>query len=140
MNKNQRTDEELKNVLTPDQFHVCREGGTEPAFSGELYNNTKTGMYECVVCGQPLFSSKTKFDSGTGWPSFSDAIETGSVLLRPDESLGMHRTEVLCSQCHSHLGHVFEDGPQVLEDGTPATGKRYCINSTALNFIEQKEV
>lgn len=132
-------DDEFKQKLTPEQYHVCREGGTEPAFSGELYDNKESGMYQCVACGQNLFSSKTKFDSGTGWPSFYDAVDKGSIELRPDDSLGMHRTEVVCSTCKSHLGHVFDDGPKMLPDGTPATGKRYCINSVALTFDKQPE-
>jgi peptide-methionine (R)-S-oxide reductase len=122
------SDEELKQKLTPDEYHVLREKGTEPAFSGELYNNHKTGMYQCKVCGQMLFSSSAKFDSGTGWPSFDDPVNKENVVLEDDTSFGMTRTEVLCKNCGSHLGHLFTDGPR------ETTGLRYCINSCALDF------
>lgn len=123
--------EEAKRKLTPEQYNVCFEKGTEPPFSGKYYKNKDDGMYKCIACDQPLFSSDTKFDSGTGWPSFSDVVKKGNVKLQEDRSMGMKRTEVLCGNCGAHLGHVFDDGPT-------ETGKRYCINSLALNF-EKKD-
>lgn len=123
-----KTNEHWKKRLTKEQYHVLREKGTEPAFSGKLYDNHQEGMYTCVACGQQLFSSKTKFDSGTGWPSFDNPINRENVQLQDDGSFGMHRTEVICNNCGSHLGHVFNDGPR------QTTGLRYCINSCALNF------
>jgi peptide-methionine (R)-S-oxide reductase len=120
--------------LTSEQYGVCRLRGTERPFSGALYYNHDTGVYQCVACGQPLFSSEHKFESGSGWPSFDRPIAEGTVELREDHSHFMRRTEVVCTQCGSHLGHVFEDGPR------ETTGQRYCINSLALDFqAEQAE-
>lgn len=114
--------------LTPEQYKVCRLKGTERAFTGALWNNHEKGVYECVACGQPLFSSDTKFDSGTGWPSFDRPIDWEHLELHEDNSFFMKRTEVVCKNCGAHLGHVFDDGPR------ETTGQRYCINSVALNF------
>lgn len=126
------TDSELREKLSPEQYKVLREKGTERAFTGKHLNEKRKGVFECVVCGNPLFPSDTKFESGTGWPSFYDVIKKGNVILKPDNYLFTKRTEVLCVKCKSHLGHVFNDAIQ-----TP-TGKRYCINSCALNFKEKK--
>jgi peptide-methionine (R)-S-oxide reductase len=128
--------EDLKNMpesywkekLNPEQYQVCRLKGTERAFTGTLYNNHAKGMYECVACGQPLFSSEAKFESGSGWPSFDDPVNREHVELHQDTSYGMLRTEVACKNCGAHLGHVFEDGPR------DTTGLRYCINSVSLKF------
>jgi len=120
--------EELKKKLTPEQLKVAFEKGTEPAFSGNLWDNHEKGMYECAVCGQELFSSDTKFDSGTGWPSFDNPVNRENVQLNEDNSYGMRRTEVVCKNCGAHLGHLFNDGPK------ETTGMRYCINSCSLNF------
>lgn len=123
--------EELKKKLTPEEYHITQEKGTEPAFSGKYWDNHETGMYECVVCGHPLFASNTKFDSGTGWPSFDRPLNRENIELQEDNSLFMKRTEVICKNCGAHLGHLFDDGPK------ETTGQRYCINSCALNFKRQ---
>ena len=119
---------DLRSRLTPLQFKVTQQAGTERAFSGEYWDSKDPGTYRCIVCDAELFSSETKYDSGSGWPSFWDVIQEGNVELRRDTSHGMVRTEVVCSRCESHLGHMFEDGPR------DQTGLRYCINSASLNF------
>ena len=124
-----KSEEDWKKELTLEQYKILREKGTEPAFSGELLHNKEKGVYVCSGCGDELFSSDAKFDSSSGWPSFWDAIKE-KVELKADESSGMGRVEVVCKRCGGHLGHVFDDGPQ-------PTGKRYCINSAALDFKKE---
>lgn len=124
-------EEELKNKLTSEEYEVLRQKGTEAPFSGKLLHDDRDGMYKCKVCGQDLFSSDAKFDSGTGWPSFDQALD-GSVIETDDSDAGMLRTEITCSKCGSHLGHVFPDGPT-------KTGKRYCLNSVCLDLEEEKK-
>ncbi|MFM8560590.1 MAG: peptide-methionine (R)-S-oxide reductase MsrB [Solirubrobacterales bacterium] len=123
----QKSDEQWREELDPEAYAILRQAATEPAFSGEYVDLKDDGMYRCRGCGTDLFSSETKFDSGTGWPSFTDPVVAEAVELRPDSSHGMVRTEVVCARCGGHLGHVFDDGPG-------SSGQRWCINSRALNF------
>jgi peptide-methionine (R)-S-oxide reductase len=125
-----KSDAEWKRELTPEQYRVLREAGTEAPFSGKLLHNEEAGTYQCAACGAPLFKSETKFDSGCGWPSFYEPLTPDAVELLSDDSLGMVRTEVRCNACGSHLGHVFDDGPK-------PTGQRYCMNSVSLGFASR---
>jgi peptide-methionine (R)-S-oxide reductase len=128
--KVEKTDAEWQQLLSPEQYRVTRQKGTERAFTGEYWNAKTDGIYQCVCCGQPLFDAKTKYESGTGWPSFWQPADENFVSLHADNTLFMRRTEVTCSRCGAHLGHVFQDGPQ-------PTGLRYCMNSAALKLVDR---
>lgn len=127
----EKSEEEWRKVLTPQQFHILREKGTDRPFTGKYYRTTDAGVYHCAACGSELFTSDMKFDSDCGWPSFDRAVEGGKIKTAKDLSHGMIRTEILCAKCGGHLGHLFDDGPT-------NTGLRYCVNSTSLNFISEK--
>ena len=127
-----KTDAEWRKLLTPEQYQVARQAGTERAFTGKYWNTKTKGTYHCAACGQELFNSETKFDSGTGWPSFWQPLKPEAVSTHTDQAYGMVRTEVKCGQCDAHLGHVFDDGP-------PPTGQRYCMNSAVLNLVPTGE-
>jgi peptide-methionine (R)-S-oxide reductase len=126
-----KTDEEWRKILSPKEYRVIREKGTEPAFTGKYLKNKEKGIYLCVACGNELFSSETKFDSGTGWPSFWETVSDDSIEENMDDRFGMHRIEISCKKCGGHLGHVFDDSP------TP-TGQRFCVNSISLKFKKKK--
>jgi peptide-methionine (R)-S-oxide reductase len=129
--KLEKTDEQWRQLLTAEQFHISRRKGTEPPFSGAYWHSNQDGIYQCVCCGQALFDAAAKFDSGTGWPSFWQPVDENSVSLHADRGLLVTRTEVTCSRCDAHLGHVFDDGP-------PPTGQRYCLNSAALKLVTRE--
>ena len=122
-----KSEEEWKKILTEEEFNILRKKGTEPPFNGKYVYNKEKGVYVCAGCGNELFTSEFKFDSGCGWPSFSKPVSNGNIDLKPDNSFGMHRVEVICKRCGGHLGHVFDDGPM-------PTGQRFCINPAALHF------
>jgi len=130
--KIEKSDAEWRRELTPEQYHILREKGTEQAFSGKYYHSKEGGMYLCAACGNELFSSDAKYDSGTGWPSFSAPVSEKGVETAADDSFGTERAEVMCSRCGGHLGHVFDDGPG-------PTGKRFCVNSLSLKLKKKKE-
>jgi peptide-methionine (R)-S-oxide reductase len=130
--KIKKTEAEWKKILTPEEFLVLRKKGTEPPFTGKYVHQTTEGTYVCAGCGNTLFASKTQFDSGSGWPSFFTPVAPDVVVLVPDGSLGLKRTEVRCGRCGGHLGHVFDDGPA-------PTGQRYCMNSVSLRFLKKEE-
>ena len=127
-----RSDDAWRRMLTPEQYRIAREGGTEQAFTGTYWDCHEAGTYVCVCCGTPLFASADKYDSGSGWPSFVRPLDARHVAMREDDSLGMHRTELLCAACDAHLGHVFDDGPA-------PTGQRFCINSASLRLSKDTE-
>ncbi|MFI5157634.1 MAG: peptide-methionine (R)-S-oxide reductase MsrB [Sphingobacteriales bacterium] len=133
MDKVNKTDQEYQKELTPEQYQIARKGGTEAPFNNEYWDVKDHGIYECRSCGNPLFSSETKFDSGTGWPSFYDLMDNSHIELKTDNTLGDSRTEVICAKCGAHLGHLFNDAPQ-----TP-TGLRYCMNSASLKLDKEEE-